>query len=411
MKPHEIKLSECVDLLSGFAFKSKNFTTNLEDIALVKGENVSQGRVLWDISKRWVREDWSQFKKFQLKPGDVVIAMDRPWVPAGLKWCFIRDHDPMALLVQRCCRLRANPLIMDQTFLRCLIGGPGFEGYIKPITTGVNIPHISGRQILDYSFNLSPLPEQKRIARILSAYDDLIENNLRRIKILEEMAQSLYREWFVHFRFPGHESTPMIDSPLGPIPEGWEVKKLGEIYDTSSGGTPSRKKPEYYEKGDIEWVKTKELKDGFVLESEEKINSFGLSKSSAKLFPANTVLIALYGATIGQLGILSQPAATNQACCALLQKDELYGRAFAFYTLLNARTDLINLRQGAAQQNISQALLKKFEIICPPENLIRKFNFSAETILDNIYNLQHRNQNLRATRDLLLPKLITPTNA
>jgi len=295
--------------------------------------------------------------------------------------------------------------LADIYFISAWLNYANISGYI----TGAAQPKLSQGNLKLIQIPLPPLPEQKRIAGILSAYDDLIENNLRRIKILEEMAQSLYREWFVHFRFPGHESTPMIDSPLGPIPEGWEVKKLGAIYDTSSGGTPSRKKPEYYEKGNIEWVKTKELKDGFVLESEEKINSFGLSKSSAKLFPANTVLIALYGATIGQLGILSQPAATNQACCALLQKDELYGRAFAFYTLLNARTDLINLRQGAAQQNISQALLKKFEIICPPKNLIRKFNFSAETILDNIYNLQRRNQNLRATRDLLLPKLLNPS--
>ena len=92
-----------------------------------------------------------------------------------------------------------------------------------------------------------PLPIQRRIAGILSAYDDLIENSQRRIKILEEMARRLYREWFVHFRFPGHESCRLVASPLGEIPEGWEVANFGELYNTGSGGTPSRAHPEYYE--------------------------------------------------------------------------------------------------------------------------------------------------------------------
>ena len=90
----QVKLAECVDLLSGFAFKSQQFTDNREDVHLVKGEYVSQDCILWDISKRWLASEWEDFEKSQLHSGDVVIAMDRPWVLAGLKWCFIRPHDP-----------------------------------------------------------------------------------------------------------------------------------------------------------------------------------------------------------------------------------------------------------------------------------------------------------------------------
>ena len=110
-KSRQAKLAECVELLSGFAFKSQQFTGDPDEVARVKGENVSQGRVLWDISKRWPLVDWEKFEKFQLAVGDVVVAMDRPWVPAGLKWCSIRDHDPKALLVQRCCRLKLAILL------------------------------------------------------------------------------------------------------------------------------------------------------------------------------------------------------------------------------------------------------------------------------------------------------------
>ena len=225
----KVKLADSVNLLAGFPFKSQQFTDKPDDVPLVKGENVSQGCILWDISKRWPASDWEKMEKFHLVPGDVVIAMDRPWIPAGLKCSFIRAGDPKALLVQRCARLRSSNGRLDQNFLRFVIGGPGFESYVKPITTGVNVPHISGQQILDFEFTLPPLPVQRRIAGILSAYDELMENSQRRIRLLEAMARALYREWFVHFRFPGHEKHPRVASPLGDIPQDWEVKTVEEI--------------------------------------------------------------------------------------------------------------------------------------------------------------------------------------
>ena len=145
-----VKLAKCVDLLPGFAFKSGQYTDNPDDVPLVKGENVGQGSILWDISKRWPGLDWGKLEKFHLLLGDVVVAMDRPWVPAGLKWAFIREGDPKALLVQRCARLRSMNGNLDQNFLRFVIGGPDFENSVKPITTGVNVPHISGQQILEF---------------------------------------------------------------------------------------------------------------------------------------------------------------------------------------------------------------------------------------------------------------------
>ena len=102
-----VSLDDCVDLLAGFAFKSQYFTDKVEDIPHIKGENVSQGHILWGISKRWPVSGWESLAKYQLRAGDVVVAMDRPWVPAGLKWPYIRGEHPKALLVQRCARLRS----------------------------------------------------------------------------------------------------------------------------------------------------------------------------------------------------------------------------------------------------------------------------------------------------------------
>jgi type I restriction enzyme, S subunit len=401
-----VRLGDHVDLLCGFAFKSKQFTDDPSDVPLVKGANVHQGFVDWADSKYWPRNDSENYERYFLEPDDVVLAMDRPWIEAGLKYSWIRPHNPKALLVQRVSRMRGTHGL-DSRFLRFVIGSEQFTDYIKPIVTGINVPHISADQIKSFSFPLPPPITQRKIAAILSAYDDLIENNARRIAILEKMAQAIYREWFVNFRFPRHEKVKMVDSALGKVPEGWEVKPLKEVYRTSSGGTPSRKINEYYDGGTINWVKTKELEDRYIWDTEEKITEAGLENSSARLFPPNTVVMAMYGATIGQLGILGAEATTNQACCGFLTNESEYGYPFLFLNLLANRTDIINLRAGAAQQNVSQDVIREIPFLVPSLNTVRRFNELVEPFLLNIFRLQKKSCNLRATRDLLLPKLIS----
>jgi type I restriction enzyme, S subunit len=394
-----------IDLLAGFAFKSQLFTDNEQDIPLVKGENLHQGYIDWDKAKRWNGNELSQYQRFQLNEGDVVLAMDRPWIEAGLKYAWIKKNDPKALLVQRVARLRGCEGLSTD-YLRYIIGSPQFTDYIKPIVTGVNVPHISGQQIKDFRFLLPPLPIQHRIADILSTYDELIENNTRRIRLLEEMARRIYEEWFVRFRFPRHENVNMVESELGLIPEGWEVAKLQDLYGTASGGTPSRKNAAFFG-GEINWVKSQELSDGFIFETIEKITEHGLNNSSAKIFPPQTILIAMYGATIGALGILASACATNQACCAIMPNHGPFSFSYIFLTLLVRRLELIELRAGAAQQNINQILIRNFRLLKPDLDVMKGFNEITEPIINQIRVLQKKCDVLRGTRDLLLPKLIS----
>ena len=266
---------------------------------------------------------------------------------------------------------------------------------------GVNRNHLHSLEIVAPSIEI-----QGRIATFLSAYDDLIDNNTRRIEILEEIARRLYEEWFVQFRFPGHEGVEFKGSELGPIPEGWDLVPLGDIYRTGSGGTPSRKNPSFFG-GDYRWVKTKELQDCPVFDTEEKISEEGLQKSSAKLFPRNTVLIAMYGATIGRLGVLQDESATNQACCAVLPNSQGCGWGYAYLSLFSRRQALIDLRAGAAQQNISQDVIKKFKLLRASDELHEQFEMAVTPFLTLCFTLYRKNANLRAQRDLLLPKLIS----
>ena len=173
--------------------------------------------------------------------------------------------------------------------------------------------------IRDIELAIPPLETQHRIASILSAYDDLIENNQKQIKLLEEAAQRLYKEWFVDLRFPGHENVKIVDG----VPEGWKIEKIGNFVSTTSGGTPSRTHKEYYESGTNLWVKTQELKDSYIIDTDEKITDEAIKKSSAKIIPNGSLLLAMYGATIGKLGIANCDLTCNQACCVFLFENRL----------------------------------------------------------------------------------------
>lgn len=187
------RLGDHVDLLVGFAFKSAEFTDDRDGIRLLRGDNVGQGRLRWHDARRWPVERTSEFKRYELKAGDVVLAMDRPWIEAGLKYASVRDDDVPSLLVQRVARLRGNGAL-SQEYLRYLIAGPQFTSWVLAVQTGTAIPHISGGQIADYPFCLPPRPEQERIASVLGALDDKIDSNRRLISSLGELTAA----WFDH---------------------------------------------------------------------------------------------------------------------------------------------------------------------------------------------------------------------
>lgn len=150
-------------------------------------------------------------------------------------------------------------------------------------------------------------------------------------------------------------------------PKNWRRVKLGEISKVETGGTPSRRHPEYFRGGAIPWLKTQELNDGYIYDSEEKITKEAIKESNAKLFPINTILIAMYGATVGKLGYLKRECSTNQAFAAILPNESVYDSKFLFYLLLHERGKLTLLASGAAQQNLNLSIIKNFEVKIPED--------------------------------------------
>jgi type I restriction enzyme S subunit len=275
-------------------------------------------------------------------------------------------------------------------------------------STGVRTPILNKSAFSALEIVLPPLPIQKKIASILSAYDDLIENNTRRIKILEEMAQMLYREWFVNFRFPNHENVKMFESELGLIPEGWEVKPIGEVIETTGGGTPSTKIPEYWENGDIFWYTPSDLtasKSMFISSGDKAITPLGLQKSSARMFPAYSVMMTSR-ATIGVAAINTKPACTNQGFITCIPNEFVSAYQIYFWVAENKDT-IISFASGATFKEISKTVFRQLPILIADKTVRTQFVATIDPICKHIANLQFKNTNLRKTRDLLLPKLIS----
>lgn len=255
------------------------------------------------------------------------------------------------------------------------------------LNVGSAVPSLTVPVIEAIDISLPPISEQTAIASILTSLDDKIDLLHRQNKTLEHLAETMFRQWFV---VEAEESS---------------VVKLGNVIKTSSGGTPSRSKMEYFHNGTVKWVKSKELQGSYIFDTEEKITDEAVKNSSAKLFPANTILIAMYGATVGEYAILAEPATCNQAICGLIPNDN-FPYTFLFILTKYNKENLIGLAGGSAQQNISQELIKDIEI---PNSVdkIKEFHRIAETYFDKIKSNQTQIRTLTQTRDTLLPKLMS----
>jgi type I restriction enzyme, S subunit len=273
---------------------------------------------------------------------------------------------------------------------------------------GTNINNLNQDILNSLEVPFPPLPVQRRIAGILSAYDELMENSQRRIRILETMARALYREWFVYFRFPGHEKVPRVASPLGNIPQGWEVKTVANSFEISGGGTPSRKESEYWDGGIIQWFSPSDLTGAgtmFMDDSSDHITELGLAKSSARLFPARSVMLTSR-ATIGAIAINAHEACTNQGFITCLPNERvpLY---FLYHWLRENVPTFQRMASGATFKEISRGVFKTIEFLQPPAKLVRRFEDAAAPMAEQALTFQRQIQNLRRTRDLLLPRLLS----
>lgn len=217
------------------------------------------------------------------------------------------------------------------------------------------------------------------------------------------MAENLYKEWFVRFRFPGYETAEFENG----IPKGWEREKISKYYNTSSGGTPSRSNEQFYINGNHPWIKTGEVKDTIIIDTEEHITDEAIKRSAAKLIPTKSVIMAMYGVNIGMLGYVDSEMTCNQACCVFSDKRDFSTKHYLYQYLKSIREYLLLISFGAAQQNVSQELIKNIKIVMPTDNIVIKYERKIDVIYNSIKSLMYKNKNLIKQRDLLLPRLMS----
>lgn len=248
---------------------------------------------------------------------------------------------------------------------------------------------------------LPPYEKQKKISAVLSAYDDLIENNRRRIALLERMAEQLYREWFVRFRFPGYQQAKFEKG----IPRGWESLPSSEVFEVMSGGTPKTDVATHWN-GDIPFFTPKDApEDFYALDTEKKVSPSGLAACNSKLYPKDTIFITARG-TVGKLALALRDMVMNQSCYALAPKS-VEVPFFHFLALKAAVSTIKGVSNSGVFDNIVVDTFKIVPILLPSDDLLRNFNKLIAPTFDQVASLLSANVPLAKTRDLLLPRLIS----
>ena len=271
---------------------------------------------------------------------------------------------------------------------------------LERFDVGNSNPTLNRNHIHDMVIKIPSKDIQQKIVEILTPYDDLIENNRRRIQLLEEAARLLYQEWFVRLRFPGHEHTKIVDG----VPEGWTIKTAYEVMDICSGGTPKTSIPDYWN-GDIPFFTPKDVKDNlYTLITEKNITENGLKNCNSKLYPKDTIFITARG-TVGKTCLAQTDMAMNQSCYALISKKPLT-QYFLLFALREGISQIQNRAVGSVFDAIIVDTFKLIPFLVPSENLIQLFSDNISTTIHQIDTLIMQNIKLQEARDLLLPRLM-----
>ena len=402
----ECRLGDLLEIKHGFAFLGEHFAVEGTHIVLTPGNFFDEG----GFKHKGDKEKWYRGpipSDYVLKKDDLIIAMTEQaegllGSSAIIPQSGLYLHNQRLGLVQ----VRDSQQV-DKHFIYYLFNSKPVRQQIRGSASGTKIRHTAPSRIADVKVNVPAAPIQRRIAGILSAYDELIENSQRRIKILESMARALYREWFVHFRFPGHESVPKVPSPLGEIPKGWEVKKLGDFVEFKSGF--AFKSGTFSADGEYRLVTIKNVQDGsFHPESDSRIDELPQKMPPYCVLVDGDILLSLTG-NVGRVCLVYDgPFLLNQRVSKLVPLDASdWAMTYCMFREPEMRIKLEMLSNGVAQQNLSPVLASQMEAALPPRQLRQNFKVAAEPMVRSVVQLFSKIQNLRRTRDLLLPRLLS----
>ncbi len=338
-----------------------------------------------------------ELEKYLVKDGDLLFARRSLVLEGSGKCSLVVRPSENTTFESSIIRARLNQNEALPRFYYYFFHSPSGHALMASIATRTAVSGIRGSDLVLLEVPHPPLPTQRKIAAILSAYDDLIENNTCRIAILEDMAQAIYREWFVHFRFPGHEGVRMVESDLGPVPEGWEVARLGDVCIIVMGQSP---KSEFYN----------EVGEG--LPFHQGVKDFGDRFPTDRVYCTLLKRVAEVGdilfsvrAPVGRINIATKKIVIGRGLCAI--RNKAGNQNFAFHQLKEIFREEDTMGGGTIFKAVTKDDMYSIKFLVPPRAMIKTFEEIVTPISDQIENLTTKNANLRQTRDLLLPRLIS----
>lgn len=333
-----------------------------------------------------------------IKDNDIIYSTVRPNLRA---YYYVKNCPDNAICSTGFAVLRAKENV-DSRFIYSLVTENSFVNYLSLVAKGSAYPAVDTADFKKAKVTVPDLQTQKRIAEILSAYDDLIENNNRRIALLEKAAQELYKEWFVRFRFPGYENAKFENG----LPEGWERLRFRDIAEIGRGSSPRPISDQrYFENGSIPWIKIADATSSkiYIHSTKEYVNNYGASFS--RKLPIGSLILAASG-TLGFPMFLAVEGCIHDGWLYFSNFEKNFSK-YIYYVLMDLREVFNNVSYGAAIQNINTEIVRKSNIIAPDDDILSKFTCYIEEIHNEIISLQKKNQNLAKQRDLLLPRLMS----
>ena len=399
----ECRIGDLLEIKHGFAFLGEYFGITGTHVVLTPGNFFEEG----GFKERAEKAKWYNGPippGYVLNEDDLIVAMTEQsegllGSSALIPRSGIYLHNQRLGLVKIRDREKC-----DQHFIYYLFNWKPVRQQIRASSSGTKIRHTAPSRIGDVRAYIPPLAIQRRIAGILSAYDELIENSQRRIRILEKMARALYREWFVQFRFPGHEKVPRVASALGEIPKGWEVKKLATVAEVNRAQLNARTAPE-----ELHYIDIASVSPGQI----DSVTTYAFADA-----PGRARRIVQHGDVLWSC---VRPNRRSHARVMHPEPDTIASTGFAVLTATKVpftflyfatTTDdfvafLTNNATGAAYPAVSGATFEQADLVVPPAPLLKKFGDATIPMAEQIHTLQRQIQNLRRTRDLLLPRLLS----
>ncbi|MFN8399848.1 MAG: restriction endonuclease subunit S [Anaerolineales bacterium] len=366
---------------------SKFFDNTGNGIRFVRSQDVRPGRLMTDNAISITKEFHQKLKKSQLKSGDVLIV--RVGANRG-DVCIVPD----GIGELNCANIVFARPMFPNRFIEYYLRSSFGQDVLLSMTTGAAQGVINTQTIAAMPIPIPPRPTQQRIADILSAYDELIENNTRRIRILEQIAQAVYQEWFGR-----------VDKET--MPEGWKMATIEDYGDVITGKTPSKAVDNYWNSRDVPFIRTPDMHNQFYcIETTDYVSVEGANSQKKAFIPPNSLCVSCIG-TVGIVTITPVRAQTNQQINSVVLND-LSDLEFLYFELLGLKEILQRYAAvGATMANLSKGKFMSVNVQCPPKELREKFHAAASPMFEQIKNLQYKNAKLRQTRDLLLPRLVS----